>query len=172
MHRMRTNRERGFTLIELLVVIAIIGILSAVVLASLNTARSKARNAKRLTDIHTLVNAFNLGLGNGSLPSTGGAFFCVSANCYGGYGGYARSTTVDNYLTPYLPTKPDDPYQASTQYGGYLYNSSWSSGSTFPLGAYLHWIEEPPVTFTSCGPGSIDTLDPSPVHVNCKVKID
>ncbi|PIS43439.1 pilus assembly protein, partial [Candidatus Kaiserbacteria bacterium CG08_land_8_20_14_0_20_50_21] len=35
---MYQNRSRGFTLIELLVVIAIIGILSAVVLASLNTA--------------------------------------------------------------------------------------------------------------------------------------
>src|SRR5476651_2278286 len=46
--------KRGFTLIELLVVIAIIGILSSIVLVSLNSARVKGTDTRTLSDVQQM----------------------------------------------------------------------------------------------------------------------
>lgn len=56
--------QRGFTLIELLVVIAIIGMLSSVVLASVNTARNKARDAAIKSELSELANLMALNYDN------------------------------------------------------------------------------------------------------------
>ena len=67
-------KSQGFTLIELLVVIAIIGILAAVVLVSLNSARAKSRDAKRVADVRQVMTALELFYNdNSSYPDDGGA---------------------------------------------------------------------------------------------------
>lgn len=62
-------RYKAFTLIELLVVVSIISLLSAIGVASLNSARSKARYAKAISDMKAIGTAVQLYYdANGSWP--------------------------------------------------------------------------------------------------------
>lgn len=86
--------SKGFTLIELLVVIAIIGILSSVVLASLNTARNKGTDAaikSQLAAIRAQAEIVYDGLGN---YGTGAASTASNANCGLANSLFATTTVV------------------------------------------------------------------------------
>jgi len=62
----RINAKGGFTLIELLVVIAIIGILSSIVLVSLNSARKKGTDTRIISDVQQTRTALESGY-NGAM---------------------------------------------------------------------------------------------------------
>jgi len=80
---MKILNKKGFTLIELLVVIAIIGILSSVVLVSLQSATAKAKRASALASVSGLGTEIIMcqdevsGFVRGPLVgTTGGGFVC------------------------------------------------------------------------------------------------
>ena len=79
---MELNKNaRGFTLIELLVVISIIGLLASIVLVSVNSARVKARDARRMSDLKQLQLALEMYYdSNNAYPSTGGSWWGVCVN--------------------------------------------------------------------------------------------
>ncbi|OHA85132.1 MAG: hypothetical protein A2408_00825 [Candidatus Yonathbacteria bacterium RIFOXYC1_FULL_52_10] len=95
---LKKSTQKGFTLIELLVVISIIGLLSSVVLSSLNTARSKGRDAQRISDLTQLQKALALYYDqNGRYPNTSG--FCTSYDeCSSAQGAWSSTDIAVNPL--------------------------------------------------------------------------
>src|SRR6056297_2839321 len=65
------TKKKGFTLIELMVVVAIMGLLAALAVISLNNARARARDARRISDVKQVQTALELYyLDNHQYPDT------------------------------------------------------------------------------------------------------
>jgi len=105
------KKNKGFTLLELLVVIAIIGILSSVVLASLNNARVRARDTNRITDVKQIQLALEL-------------YFDSNSSAY--------PTALTDLVPLYISVEPRDPSTGDSYF--YAYSST---GSDYHLGALM-----------------------------------
>ena len=149
---MSNKIQKGFTLIELLVVIAIIGLLASIVLVSLNSARIKAREAKRAADMDQIYLALNMFYDqNGCLPVTSGST-CPGAGVYseanaGGWdyssqGGFVTFLQTSGIMSKISVDPTNNMTGDGTQAGTYAYRYYCYPGGSYP-GLHLGYWSEP-----------------------------
>lgn len=149
--------KKGFTLLELMIVVAIIGLLSLIVLASVNQARAKARDAHRIKSVLEIQRAIELYYStNGSYPAINTArsgSTLATDVCTTGERGDANWCALMTALSPYYPGGfKDSSGDSQTTYRLY-YDSDTSDGnSTYGLMAML---ESPSSASLADGDGGV-----------------
>jgi prepilin-type N-terminal cleavage/methylation domain-containing protein len=136
--------KRGFTLVELLVVIAIIGVLSTLAVVSLNNARKKSRDAKRVSDIKQVQTALELyfadqnGYPSGTAVVLGGASGqAISAAGVTSTAGASGTTYMGQ--VPSNPTPGGGDYTFTQTSAGVSYNITFTlEGQTGGLASGAH----------------------------------
>ncbi len=139
---------KGFTLIELLVVIAIIGLLSAVILAPIQSSRKKARDAKRNSELRSLKTALTVYFDdNGSFPvvtastDTNWRSTCSGAGgaLTGTFSTVTAATVIPSVPTAFFPNyisqMPMDPLNQAGSGTAYCY-AYRSNGSQYKVVLY------------------------------------
>ncbi|MFB6212907.1 MAG: type II secretion system protein [Candidatus Magasanikbacteria bacterium] len=149
---MNRSKESGFTLIEMLVVVAIVGLLAGVVVVGIGGSRTKARDARRVSDIRALQNYLesNYTATNGYATSSGGSPWTVTAaNSKSGVDMNPEKDPSGNDYYYWSPTnqKPRQTYELGTciEEPGNLDSGSLTTGNcnnlssvTCPGGTTLH----------------------------------
>ena len=156
--RLGKNR-RGFTLIELLVVIAIIGLLATIVLVSLNTARQKARDARRVSDLRQISIALEMYYDSQTYyPGDTAAAGCNDWGDASSAGTLVYALQTDGYMT----SVPNDPSGGTNTY----YYEGWMpAGATTSQKYVLMAILE--ACSATSGPCATD-VDTNPIGgCNC-----
>jgi type II secretion system protein G len=139
---------KGFTLIELLVVIAIIGLLSTLAVVSLNSARMKARDARRQSDLRQISTAMELyKTQNDSYPLAAAACGTAAAPVAGVIADNATphavcisAPLVDAANNNYIQRVPADPNNSGTHV--YTYVPGTDAANSYCIQAVL---EQPQV---------------------------
>ncbi len=113
-----------------MVVIAIIGVLSSVVLVSLNVAKLKANDAKRVSDLHAIQTALEMyATDHNAYPvTTTWSSLCAAWPDQGG------GNVIPGLVPTYIPKMPSDPaMDTSGSLCCYLY---YSNGADYKLLAH------------------------------------
>jgi prepilin-type N-terminal cleavage/methylation domain-containing protein len=120
------KNQKGFTLIELLVVIAIIGLLSTLSVVALNSARARARDARRLSDIQQIQSALEMYYNDSNAYPTSLGTSIVGSSTYLAIVPTAP-TPADNNTGSSICTAANNTYVYATQAGsGAVANGSYT----------------------------------------------